>query len=222
MLVIDSLQIRADPFNGPALLDGLSLKVEPGEAVGVVGRSGCGKTTLLRTIAGLIDPMGGAVTLDGKSPGELGWPMFRRRVSLVPQRPVVRDESVAGNLERAFLFHAVHDAFDADLARRMLDVVELAHMWDTQAPSLSEGESQRVCLVRSLLLRPDVLLLDEPTSALDVESVGLVETLLIQAMSEYNLGILIATHDRHQAARLYSQVIDLAQFMSHRQGVVDA
>lgn len=222
MLAIDQLQVRADPFDGPALFDGLSLNVDRGQAVGVIGRSGWGKSTLLRSIAGLIDPIGGTIMLEGQTPGELGWPNFRRRVSLVPQRPVVWEGSVASNLERALSFRAVNARLDAERARQMLTALGLSGVWDTSAVNLSEGERQRVCLVRTLLLQPDVLLLDEPTSALDSDSVDRVEALLLQSMREAGLGLLIATHDRAQAGRLCSQVIDLARYEPRGQGVADA
>ncbi len=222
MLGIDQLLIRADPFAGMPLLAGLSLRVDLAEAVGLIGPSGCGKSTLLRSVVGLIDPVGGAVTLNTKSPDELGWPAFRRRVCLVPQRPTVWDASVATNLERPFAFKAIDKAFDADEAQNMLESVGLGNVWTTQATILSEGERQRVCLVRALLMRPDFLLLDEPTSALDGESAMCVEALIKNVMSEHGMGALIATHDREYAGRLCSRVIDLAPHMPNGRAVADA
>jgi ABC-type multidrug transport system ATPase subunit len=222
LLSLDQLLIRADPFDSPALFEDLSLQIDRGEAVGLIGPSGCGKSTLLNTVAGLIDPFGGAVTLDAKTPGELGWPAFRRRVCLVPQRPTVWDTSVATNLERPFAFHAVDKAFNADEAQKMLGSVGLGNIMGTRAPILSEGERQRVCLVRALLIQPDFLLLDEPTSALDVESAACVESLLKSAMSERGMGVLLTTHDREYAKRFCTRVIDLAGYMPSGRAVADA
>ncbi len=214
MLAIENLQIRANPFDGPALIEGLSIKVERYQAVGIVGPSGCGKSTLLRSIAGLIDPVGGEVAIDGRSPMELGYPEFRRRVMLVPQRPTVWDGSVCDNLLRPRSFDAVRHEYTRGGCEAMLGKVGLADKLDASAATLSEGEKQRVCLVRAVLAEPDFLLLDEPTSALDGGSVGWVESLLRQAMSDNDgMGALVATHDRAFAERFCSNVIDLADYM---------
>lgn len=213
MLAIENLQIRAHPFDGPALIEGLSIRVERYQAVGIVGPSGCGKTTLLRSIVGLIDPMGGRVTVDGESPEGLGWPEFRRRVMLVPQRSVVWDGSVCDNLLRPRGFHAVKREYLRDDAQKMLAEVGLADKLDTMATTLSEGEKQRVCLVRALLTGPDMVLLDEPTAALDDASVRWVEALLRQEMNGRDgAGVLMATHDRAFAERFCADVINLADY----------
>lgn len=223
MLAIDQLQVRADAFGGPALLEAVSLQIKRGEAVGLVGPSGCGKTTLLRSIAGLIDPLGGVVAFDGKTPGEWGWPAFRRRVCLVPQRPVVWDGSVSENLIRPRKFQMVEHRCQAEDVRRMLAEVGLAGKHDAQASELSEGEKQRVCLVRAFLAGPECLLLDEPTSALDGESVKQVETLLIQQMHGLDgVCVLLSTHDRAMAERICTRVIDLSAFMVRVKAVADA
>ncbi len=222
MLCINQLQVTADPWSDHPLIAGLSLTVNPGEAMGVTGPSGCGKSTLLRSIAGLIDPVGGAVTLGGKTPDEVGWPNFRSRVCLVPQRPVVWEESVVSNLQRPFAFGSVGQTFDPGDAEGMLEHVGLIDMPGAQATTLSEGERQRVCLVRALIAQPGFILLDEPTSALDGDAVRWVEALLAREMAERNLGVLIATHDREQAERLCSRVIDLSAFIPGREAVADA
>lgn len=222
MLRIDHLKVSADPLGGRPLIARLSLTVGPGEAVGVTGPSGCGKTTLLRSIAGLIDPVGGAVTLDGKTPGEIGWPIFRRRVSLVPQRPIVWDGTVWSNLQRPSAFRSVGNTIDSDYADGTLERVGLVDKLGTQATELSEGERQRVCLVRAILARPDFILLDEPTSALDGESVREVEALLTQEMTGNGLGILIATHTSRFADRFCTRSIDLSTYRCASQAVTDA
>lgn len=104
----------------------------------------------------------------------------------------------------------------------MLGSVGLGNVLGTQATILSEGERQRVCLVRALLLRPDFLLLDEPTSALDGESAVWVQALIEKAMSDRDMGVLIATHDHDFAGRLCPRVIDLAEYIPNGAAVADA
>ena len=198
------------------------MRVDRGEAVGLIGPSGCGKSTLLRSIVGLIDPVGGVVSLNGKPPGEIGWPAFRGRVCLVAQRPTVWDATVSTNLQRPFAFNTIDAAFDADEAQNLLDSVGLDNVLGTQATILSEGERQRVCLVRALLMRPDYLLLDEPTSALDGESAVWVRALIEKVMSDRGMGVLIATHDHGFAGRLCPRVIDLVEYMPNGGVVADA
>ncbi len=222
MLCVDQLQVRADPSKVQALFTGLSFVIKPGEAVGLKGPSGCGKTTLLRSIAGLIGPASGAVTLENRTPAEIGWPSFRRRVSLVPQRPVVWDGSVWSNLQRPNAFRSASHAIDPDHADGTLELVGLVDKLGEQATVLSEGERQRICLVRSLLARPDFVLLDEPTSALDGDAVRRIEDLLIRETAERGLGILVATHAGWFADRFCTRVIDLSDYIPGRQVVADA
>jgi ABC-type multidrug transport system ATPase subunit len=210
VLRTDQLTVSADTPGARPLIAGLSLTVGRGQVVGVTGPSGCGKTTLLRSIAGLIDIVAGTITLENKSPHDLGWPSFRRRVCLVPQRPVVWDGSVGSNLQRPFDFGSPGKTYDAPRAEALLDRVGLSGAIDQEAATLSEGQRQRVCLVRALLIGSDVLLLDEPTSALDGKAVGRVETVLADEVSARGLGILIATHDPAQAQRVCTCVVDLS------------
>jgi len=209
VLRTDHLTVSADHHSRRPLLAELSLAVDRGDAVAVTGPSGCGKSTLLRSIAGLIDPVAGTVTLYGKVPAEIGWPIFRRRVSLVPQRPVLWEGTVWSNLQRPCAYKSTLHIFMPEDGRKMLERVGLDTKLDSQATELSEGERQRVCLIRALLTEPEFVLLDEPTSALDDESMACVEALLATEMVERRLGILIATHDTALAQRFCSQVIDL-------------
>ncbi len=222
MLSVEQLTITADPRSHQPLLDLLSLTVNPGQAVGLIGPSGCGKTTLLRSIAALIDPLAGTVTLDNKTLAEIGWPTFRTRVTLVPQRPVVWDGTVWGNLQRPHAFQSVSNTIDSDHANHTLERVGLIDKLNSQATELSEGERQRICLIRALLTKPDFILLDEPTSALDSESAQQVQSLLTQQMADNALGILIATHADQFADRFCTRTIDLSAYKSARQVVPNA
>lgn len=196
---------------GKQIINRLTLTAAEGERLGIVGRSGCGKTTLLRAIAGLIEPREGEVRLQGRLPAECGWPAYRRNVVYVAQRPALLDASILANLQRPFAYGTSSTAFPDDRARALLDQVGLGGADPTEtARDLSEGEQQRLCLVRAILPQPPVLLLDEPTSALDADSVGIVES-IIETESEVNgLTALIVTHDQTQARRWCHRVVDLS------------
>lgn len=167
-----------------------------GTCTAIKAPSGGGKTTLLRGLAGLIPHEGearwGDHVLGGCGPAE-----WRAMVSYQPQRPVVYEGSVRENLERPFRYHVRQKAVPADLADRAkawLARVDLKVDLDQSALALSEGERQRLCLVRTLLTEPPVWLLDEPTSALDEVRARQVGELLAERVRDGGC-LLVVTHD---------------------------
>ncbi|HBQ15743.1 MAG TPA: hypothetical protein DEF51_33005 [Myxococcales bacterium] len=186
-----------------ALVRGLSFSLDRGERVALVGPSGVGKTTALRAMAWLDDPLGGSLALDGQTPMSMGAPAWRRRVLLVAQRATFFGGCVREELARPFGYRSATGAFDADAARSQLDALGLAHKWDAPCEQLSEGERQRVALARALLLEPAVLLLDEPTSALDEASAERVEAQLTDRT------FVIVSHQAAQRERLRARPIVL-------------
>jgi putative ABC transport system ATP-binding protein len=191
----------------------VSLSVAPGHCVALNGPSGLGKTSLLRVLAALDDADTGTLLLEGRSPESWGYPAWRRRVMMVPQRPLMVQTTVQANLKTPFSLSAIDLSFDADAAASMLQRVGLsADVLAQAAEELSVGEMQRVSLVRALLLEPDYLLLDEPTSALDQDSVDAVEALLRDEQAQ-GRGILLVTHNRQQAERLGDSTIDLTTLL---------
>jgi len=198
-------ELAAGP-RGRALLRGLSFSVGPGERVALAGPSGIGKTTVLRALSLLDDPLEGELSLDGQTPDALGVVRWRRRVVLVSQRAVFFGGTVAEELARPFTYAASDAPFDRERARALLAALELPSAWERPAAELSEGERQRVALVRALALRPSVLLLDEPTSALDPASIEKVEALL----AESEAAIVLVSHAAQQRERMGARAIELA------------
>lgn len=197
-------------ISGKRLLTGVELEVGAGEIMAIVGPSGCGKTTLLRTLVGLIDPLEGEVTLEGETPDQISWARFRRLVMLVAQRPVLFDGTVADNLKIPFGYAtAAGTAFDRAAAEEMLAAVGVDGVLEQPARTLSEGQAQRMVLVRALLLAPRVVLLDEPTSALDADSRDQVEALLRAC----GAAIVVVSHDPSQVKRLAHRSLDLTPFL---------
>ena len=195
---------------GVSLIEGLSLDVRQGELAAVLGVSGCGKTTLLRAIAGLIDADRGAVRFNGRPPEEIGWPAYRRRVVHVEQRPVMLDAKVRDNLARPFTYRAARAPFPDRRAAALLECLGMdPAMLELNARSLSGGQQQRVSLARALLIEPDVLLLDEPTNSLDEDSAALAEDLIRTEARERGMAALVVTHDKAQAGRWCDRVISL-------------
>jgi len=202
---------------GAPVLRHISFDLQQGELLAVLGPSGCGKTSLLRAIAGLDDAAAGEVRLHGRSADEVGWPAYRRSVTMVQQQPVMLDDTVLENLLRPWQHRSVSQPFDRKGAVDMLRTVGLIEeCLAQQARTLSLGERQRVALIRAVLIEPEVLLLDEPTSALDEQSQALIERLLRLQARRHRRSAVVVTHDRGQADRLCDAKLDLRAHATHQ------
>jgi peptide/nickel transport system ATP-binding protein len=178
-------------------VDGVSFAVAEGESYGLVGESGCGKSTILRAISGLNARWSGAVTLAGERLGSRRSLATHRRVQMVFQDPY-------GSLHPRHTVDtilgepvAIHDLDDANgRINRALDRVGLGRNFRFRFPhQLSGGQRQRVAIARAMILEPRLLLLDEPTSALDVSIQAEVLNLLTDLRREQGLTYLLVSHD---------------------------
>jgi HlyB family type I secretion system ABC transporter len=159
----------------PAILEGVTLIVEPGETVALVGRSGSGKTTLIKLLAGLLEPTEGEIFFDGFELRTLDYRTLRRKIGFVLQESYLFDDSIAANI--AFGEEApdpARVAWAAKAANAHEFVERLPLGFDTRVGEsglrLSGGQQQRIAIARALYHRPPILLFDEATSALDSES----------------------------------------------------
>ncbi len=195
------------------LLRDVSFSLQSGELIALRGPSGLGKTTLLRALCAL-DDCDGQVLLEGRTPGDWGYPEFRRRVIWVEQRAVLFESSIEANLRRPFAYRANEAEFSVERARELMARLGLGEIaFNFAARRLSQGQQQRLALLRALLLSPRVLLLDEPSSALDAASVEAMEA-VIRDETRSGLAALIVTHDAAQAARWADREIDVTQWRS--------
>ena len=178
----------ANPGRDDRLLDGVGLEIRRGEVVALVGRSGCGKTTVAALLLGLRRPDAGRVTLDGLDLDGLDLAAWRRQVSWVPQSPTLFHGSVAQNITLGTDgVSATRLQQAARLAGADEFVRELPRGYDTVIGEggrrLSAGETRRVALARALVRDAPLLILDEPTADLDAESAELVAAAIGEARS---------------------------------------
>jgi putative ABC transport system ATP-binding protein len=187
------------------LVDDVSVAVEPGEVLAVVGASGAGKSSFLRLLNRLDEPTGGTVMVDGADYRAIAPPDLRRRVGMVMQTAYLFPGSVAANIAfgpRQRGEHMSPEQIDSLLAR-----VGLAGTATRDVSRLSGGEAQRVSLARTLANAPEALLLDEPTSALDETSARGIEELIRDIIRERAMTCVIVTHNKPQAERIAARTM---------------
>lgn len=200
-------------FASHQALDSVTLEIAPKESVVILGSSGCGKTTLLRLIAGLEIPDSGEIWLGDvqvAGPGRSLLPPFRRQIGFVFQDLALWPHlTVAGNLQ--FVLDALRVP-RAERSRRIDEALKLVRTdgFAARYPhELSGGEQQRVALARALIGSPRLLLLDEPLSSMDAELRAAMRTELARIQRTLELTTVYVTHDREDAAVLADRVIEM-------------
>ncbi len=190
-------------IDGTTVLDGVTLAVPDRGITVVVGPSGAGKSMLLRLLNRLEVPTGGEIRFRGRPTAGLDPLALRRQVGMVFQRPAPFPGTVRDNL-----LVADPEAGDGALAAALADAGLDTGFLDRTADELSGGESQRMCLARTLVTRPDALLMDEPTSALDPGAVRRLERTALR-LADAGRPLVWVTHDLAQCRRLADQVVVL-------------
>ena len=216
-----ALQLRDLSFHyasGEGRVAVRELALQSGEAVAVVGPSGAGKTTLLRLIAGILEPQSGAMSFEGSDLRALSSKQRRElrlnRMGVVFQDFALLDYlTVAENLVLPLSLSGGATQVHQAKAKSMAEQLEVARYWHQSCGELSQGERQRVAIVRALVHEPKLILADEPTASLDARRKEVAARLLLNDARERGAMLLMVTHDP-ELLPLFDRVVNLEELAS--------
>lgn len=200
---IDHLQVS---YGSQRVLHGVSLSVAPGEFIAILGSSGCGKTTLLRTVAGFQKAEGGAIRLFGQDvvnlpPEKRGMAMMFQSYALWPHMTVL------GNMGYGLRLRGVSKEEVRARVAAILKMLNLSGLEDRKVTNLSGGQRQRVALGRALAIEPKILLLDEPLSNLDAKVRVQLRSEIKSLQSRLGFTAIHVTHDREEAMTMADRIV---------------
>jgi phospholipid/cholesterol/gamma-HCH transport system ATP-binding protein len=210
--VVAAIKIHKS-FGSQIVLDGISLSVSRGETVAVLGRSGTGKSVLLRLIIGLLQPDSGSIRIYGEdiaglSLDDLGG--IRRKMGFLFQHAALYDSmTVAQNVAFPLQHNknGMSPSEQGDRVQQLLVEVGLEGDSEKMPSDISGGMQKRAGLARALALEPDILLLDEPTAGLDPISSGEIGDLVLKLQAGHHMASIVVTHDIHSAKTIASRLI---------------
>jgi len=192
-------------FGTQRVLNGISLTVKRGETLAVLGRSGTGKSVLLRLIIGLQNPDSGSVRIHGQDIAGLALDdlgEIRKKMGFLFQHAALYDSlTVEENVAFPLQHHKqeMSKSEQADRVGKLLEEVGMEGALQKMPSDISGGMQKRVGLARALALEPDILLLDEPTAGLDPISSGEIDDLILKLQAEHHMASVVVTHDLHSA-----------------------
>lgn len=191
------------------IINGISIDIEEGDCISLVGQSGSGKSTLLKLIADLIPISEGRIFFKGKDYSSLNPLDLRKKISYCTQNAYLFGENVYENLY--FPFKLRNKDMDEKKIIDLLERFSLDRSYlEKSVNSLSGGEKQRVGIIRNLLFTPEIILLDEATSALDKENAYKVEE-YIKDVNDRGATVLWITHDLNQSTRIFNKRIVVSE-----------
>jgi phospholipid/cholesterol/gamma-HCH transport system ATP-binding protein len=222
-LVIDVRDVSKS-FGKKQVLKGFSLQLKAGENIVVLGRSGSGKSVLIKCIVGLIEPDSGEILVEGKNVAEMDreeLDQARQNIGFVFQSGALYDSmTIRENLE----FHlrnsplAKNEAEREQRIKEVLDSVGLLHTLDMMPSELSGGMQKRASLARALVLYPKIMLYDEPTTGLDSVTAKEISEVIVSVQQNFKISSLIITHDMQCARIIANQMVILVEGKVHAMG----
>ena len=205
MVSLESVNLRKY-YRKRAVVDGVSIKVDPGEVVGLLGPNGAGKTTTFYMLIGFIRPDGGNVFLGGEDIGNM--PMYKRSrlgIGYLAQEPsVFRKMTVEENIMSILQFQKMSGKKRKERLEKLLKELDIGHLRNHKAYTLSGGERRRVEITRALVNKPKFILLDEPFAGIDPLAVEDIQG-IISRLVETGLGVLITDHNVRETLSICSR-----------------
>jgi len=214
-------------FGTLRVLNGASLRVEAGESVAIIGRSGCGKSVLLKQIIGLQPPDRGEILIDGANivgMNERRLLQVRRKFGMLFQSSALFDSmSVAENV--GFALRRDRQMTEGQIARKVAETLELVDLPGTESrkpAELSGGMRKRVGLARALACQPQIVLYDEPTTGLDPVMADSIDQLILRVCERLKVTSVVVTHDMRSARRVGRRILMLHQGRVYAEGSPEA
>lgn len=197
-------------YGGEPLFSDLSLTVENGEMISLLGPSGAGKTTILKTIAGLLQPASGEILLDGVA--VTSTPAEKRDIVLIFQKALLFPfMNVTQNIGFGLRMQGIKGQEAKDRIAAMVEITNLNGLEQRKVHQLSGGQQQRVALARGLVVRPSVLLMDEPLSNLDAGLRQQMRELIRSVQTETGITTVFVTHDQVEALTISDRICVLLE-----------
>lgn len=210
-------------FGANAVLRGSSLQIDAGEAIVIIGRSGGGKSILLKHLIGLLRPDKGSVRVGGVDIAELSERKLlpiRRRFGMLFQGAALFDSmTVAENV--GFVLQRERHHTEGEIARQVLEALEMVDLpgIESKKPAeLSGGMRKRVGLARAIVYRPEIILYDEPTTGLDPIAAGVIDKLIRRVWSQLKVTSIAVTHDLKSAETISDRILMLNEGRIHGDG----
>jgi phospholipid/cholesterol/gamma-HCH transport system ATP-binding protein len=213
-------------FGANKILDGVSFQIEKGESVVIIGRSGGGKSVLLKHLIGLLQPDAGQVLIDGEdivSMNERELLRVRHKFGMLFQGAALFDSmTVAENV--AFAFRRDRSMAESEIARKVAEVLEMVDLPGTEDKNPSElsgGMRKRVGLARAIIYQPQIVLYDEPTTGLDPIVSDSIDHLIMRVRDRLDVTSVVVTHDMRSARRVGQRILMLHQKKIYVTGTPD-
>lgn len=213
-------------FGHHQILDGVSFRIDKGESVVIIGRSGGGKSVLLKHLIALLQPDAGEVLIEGENivaMNERQLLRVRRKFGMLFQGAALFDSlSVMENI--AFAFRRDHSLPEPEIAKKVahvLDLVGLPGIENKNPSELSGGMRKRVGLARAIVYQPEIVLYDEPTTGLDPIASDSIDKLIIRVRDRLDVTSVVVTHDMRSARRLGQRILMLHDKKIYATGTAD-